>query len=144
MKLGMGIQLIGVEALLKKLGKKTVTTPLGEGIKKITLWLQRLVQMSTPVGTPESTGTKGYVGGRLRASITSEVHPLYGKVGTIVEYAPFVEHGTRYMEARHVTEGSSTRILGKGMFTYALEQLKEKLPEHLKEIGNKISAQWKF
>ena len=133
MKLGMGIQLIGLEALLKKLDKKTITTPLEEGIKKITLWLQRLVQMSTPVDT-----------GRLRASIASEVQPLYGKVGTIVEYAPFVEHGTRYMEARHVTEGSSTRILGKGMFTYALEQLKEKLPEHLKEIGNKISAQWKF
>ena len=133
MKLGMGIQLIGVEALLKKLNKKTITEPLGEGIKKITLWLQRLVQVSTPVDT-----------GRLRASIASEVQPLCGKVGTLVEYSVFVERGTRYMEARHVTEGSSTRILGKGMFTYALEQLKEKLPEHLKEIGNKISAQWKF
>ena len=133
MKLGMGIQLIGVEALLKKLDKKTITEPLGEGIKKITLWLQRLVQVSTPVDT-----------GRLRASIASEVQPLCGKVGTIVEYAPFVEHGTRYMEARHVTEGSSTRILGTGMFAYALGQLKEKLPEHLKEIGDKISAQWKF
>ena len=133
MKLGMGIKLVGVEALLKKLDKKTITTPLAEGIKKITLWLEGLVKMSTPVDT-----------GRLRGSITSEVKPLYGKVGTMVEYAPFVEHGTRYMEARHVTEGSSTRILGQGMFAYALEQLKEKLPEHLKEIGGKISAQWKF
>ena len=133
MKLGMGIQLVGVEALMKKLDKKTITTPLGEGIKKITLWLGRLVMISTPVDT-----------GRLRASITSEVQPLYGKVGTMVEYAPFVEHGTRYMEARHVTEGSSTRVLGTGPFAYALEQLKDKLPEHLKEIGDKISAQWKF
>ena len=133
MKLGMGIKLIGAEALLKKLDKKTITTPLGEGIKKITLWLERLVKMSTPEDT-----------GRLRGSITSEVQPLYGKVGTLVEYSVFVEHGTRYMEARHVTEGSSTRILGKGPFQYALEQLKEKLPEHLKEIGDKISAQWKF
>ena len=133
MKLEMGIALRGVEALLKKLSKKTITTPLAESINKITLWLDRLVKASTPVDT-----------GRLRASITSEVQPLYGKVGTIVEYAPFVEHGTRYMEARHVTEGSSTRILGTGVFTYALEKLKEKLPEHLKEIGDKISAQWKF
>jgi len=133
MKFGMGIQLKGVDALLKKLDKKTITTPLSEGIKKITLWLERLVMMSTPVDT-----------GRLRSSITSEVQPLYGKVGTIVEYSFMVEHGTRYMEARHVTEGSSTRILGKGPFQYALEQLKDKLPEHLKEIGEKITAQWKL
>jgi HK97 gp10 family phage protein len=52
-----------------------------------------------PVGTPESTGKPGYVGGTLRDSITSEVSgggltwPSL-RVGSAVEYAPYVELGT--------------------------------------------------
>ena len=57
-----------------------------------------------PVGTPESTHKPGYIGGRLRSSITWEVvregGDLSAKVGTNVEYAPFVELGTRYMRAQ--------------------------------------------
>jgi HK97 gp10 family phage protein len=57
-----------------------------------------------PVGSPESTGIKGYVGGTLRSSLTwelvSEGGGLSAKVGTNVEYAPFVELGTRYMKAQ--------------------------------------------
>lgn len=54
-----------------------------------------------PVGTPESTGKPGYIGGTLRNSIShqvagsDEVH-----VGTNVEYAPFVELGTSKMVAK--------------------------------------------
>lgn len=132
--LGLNLKVLGAEALIKKLGKETIQTPLAEGIRKITLWLDRLVKQSTPVG----------ISGRLRSSIYSEVFPLYGKVGTIVTYAPFVEYGTKNMEARHVEAGSSTRILGQGMFSYSLEKLKEAVPEHLKEIAGKITAQWKF
>ncbi len=57
-----------------------------------------------PVGTPESTHKRGYIGGRLRSSITWEVvsegGDLSAKVGTNVEYAPYVELGTRYMRAQ--------------------------------------------
>lgn len=57
-----------------------------------------------PVGTPESTHKRGYIGGRLRSSLTWEVvreaGNLSAKVGTNVEYAPFVELGTRYMRAQ--------------------------------------------
>lgn len=46
-----------------------------------------------PVGTPESTGIKGYIGGTLRNSISNEVvedaQEVY--IGTNVEYAPYVE-----------------------------------------------------
>ena len=48
----------------------------------------------TPVGTPESTGKKGYRGGTLRQSITYEVDNETVTVGTNVEYAPYVELGT--------------------------------------------------
>lgn len=55
-----------------------------------------------PVGTPESTGKPGYRGGTLRNSITHVVEPSKHnvKIGTNVEYAPFVELGTVKMKPR--------------------------------------------
>lgn len=56
-----------------------------------------------PVGTPESTGIPGYVGGTLRSSLTWEIvaeQGLSAKVGTNVFYGPFVELGTRFMRAQ--------------------------------------------
>ena len=48
-----------------------------------------------PVGTPESTGIRGYRGGTLRNSITHQVvNENTLEVGTNVEYAPYVELGT--------------------------------------------------
>lgn len=46
-----------------------------------------------PVGSPESTGIPGYIGGTLRGSISNEVveDELAVYVGTNVEYAPYVE-----------------------------------------------------
>lgn len=47
-----------------------------------------------PVGTPESTGKKGYRGGTLRNSITFVVEGDELTIGSNVEYAPYVELGT--------------------------------------------------
>ena len=51
-----------------------------------------------PVGTPESTGKKGYRGGTLRNSITFNVDTggenSYVEIGSNVEYAPYQELGT--------------------------------------------------
>jgi len=47
-----------------------------------------------PVGTPESTGKKGYRGGTLRNSITFQVDGDEVSIGSNVEYAPYVELGT--------------------------------------------------
>ena len=41
-----------------------------------------------PVGTVESTGIKGYLGGTLRNSITHTVNGDVLSVGSNVEYAP--------------------------------------------------------
>lgn len=127
----IGISLIGAEKLAKKLSKELIHGPLEAGIKKITLLLDRFVKESTPVDT-----------GRLRASIHSNIQPLYGSVGTIVQYAPYVEYGTQKMEARHVTRGSQVRILGEGMFSYGSKLLMEKFSELLKEIGVAIQSKW--
>lgn len=75
-----------------------------------------------PVGTPESTGIKGYMGGTLRGSITFATEKTGSKaqppataaqgapqatpeknavyIGTNVEYAPYVEMGTSKMKAK--------------------------------------------
>lgn len=49
-----------------------------------------------PVGTPESTGIPGYIGGTLKGSISHKVDPKEPAVyvGTNVEYAAYVELGT--------------------------------------------------
>jgi HK97 gp10 family phage protein len=121
----------GLESLVKKCQKTTVLEPVNEGIRKVTEWMERTVKVSTPVDT-----------GRLRSSMTSELIGQMGRVGTNVQYAPFVEFGTRFMEARHVDEGSSTRVLGKGMFTRAMELLQAKIKDFIDEIGHSISIKF--
>ena len=49
------------------------------------------VKEQTPVGSPESTGIKGYVGGRLRNSIAHQTIDDTAYIGTNVEYAIWVE-----------------------------------------------------
>ena len=45
-----------------------------------------------PVGTPESTGIPGYIGGTLKNSITHKKQDSETMlVGTNVQYAPYVE-----------------------------------------------------
>ena len=62
--------------------------PMGEGMRQATLVVTRDARINAPVDT-----------GRLRASITPEVRmqsmTVLGVVGSNVEYAPYVELGTR-------------------------------------------------
>lgn len=53
-----------------------------------------------PVGTPESTGIPGYVGGTLRGSITHTSNGKAAYIGTNVEYGKYVELGTVKMAAQ--------------------------------------------
>lgn len=55
---------------------------------------EKYAKARCPVGTPESTGKKGYRGGTLRNSITFVVEDDELTIGTNVEYAPYVELGT--------------------------------------------------
>jgi phage gpG-like protein len=124
-------KVIGLEALLNKLRPETIRKPTSEGIKKVALWTIGKVKISTPVDT-----------GRLRSSIASEVIGQTARIGTNVNYAPFVEYGTKFMEARYVQEGSSARILGTGPFTRVMELLKDKIKDFIDEIGEAISARF--
>jgi HK97 gp10 family phage protein len=82
-------------------------SPEGEvarDLQRRALQVDRMAKNLCPVGTPESTGKKGYRGGRLRSSITNEIgqdgEGLVAVVGTNVEYAPYVELGTSKMAAQ--------------------------------------------
>ena len=141
MSIGVTLSIIGLEILKKKLSEKNVTQPLDAGIKKATLLLDREVKMATVVGTPESTGIPGYVGGRLRASMTSQFGAGFGQVGTNVQYAPIVEFGAGNIQARHM-EGSA-KILGEGMFSFALKKLAGKMKDILGDVANAIEARWR-
>ena len=62
---------------------------------------QKVAKKNCPVGTPESTGIKGYHGGRLRQSIiVDNSEYLKSTVGTNVYYAIYVHEGTVKMRGR--------------------------------------------
>lgn len=64
-----------------------------------------------PVGTPESTGIPGYIGGTLKNSISHAVvegeNAVY--IGTNVSYAPYQEFGTsRGISGKHFLQFGAT------------------------------------
>lgn len=129
------IKLIGVDKLRNALSsKETIRGPVRTGIRRITLTMEAFTKRATVVDT-----------GRLRASISHKIAPLSGVVFTNVKYAPFVEfgsqHGPTFVKARHKEGG--TKVLGQGMFSFALEQLKKWLGNEEKEISKNIEGKFK-
>lgn len=125
----LNFKIIGLEALQKKCSADTVKKPLTDGIKKIVFALEGEAKRATVVDT-----------GRLRSSIFSRYGATEGMVGTNVEYAPFVEYGSEKIEARHMEGG--TKVLGQGMFSFALESIRKKMADFLKNIGVQIENKW--
>ena len=113
------------DKFLSELKDKTIET-----LETVGLMAEGYAKRLCPVGTPESTGIKGYIGGTLRNSIT---HALDGEqdaissytdnagntkgyysgsmvrdmgntrsvyIGTNVEYGPYVEMGTSKTKAK--------------------------------------------
>lgn len=89
-----------------------------EAKQKILDWLKAIGEDAAqtaadkaPVGTPESTGIPGYIGGTLKNSISSAVVPEEQTVyiGTNVEYAPYQEFGTsRGIKGKHYLQFGAT------------------------------------
>ena len=89
MALEFGFEILLPEELMRKLQDGTLLAePTREFLTVISVEVQRNTQMLTPVDT-----------GRLRASWIRNVDvspmPLWAEVSTNVNYAPFVEEGTR-------------------------------------------------
>lgn len=88
--------LVDNSALVKKASKEAIQVAL----RVIGGKAEGYAKALCPVGTPESTGIPGYMGGTLRNSITHDQIDETAYVGTNVFYAPYVELGTVKMAPR--------------------------------------------
>lgn len=100
----------GLEVRLNNcdLAAREIRAATRRALETIGLLAEGYAKDKCPVGTPESTGIPGYVGGTLRNSITHEVDGDSVYIGTNVEYAPYVEMGTRYMSPRPYLRPAAT------------------------------------
>lgn len=80
--------------------KKELSQKIEKVLEDIGLKAESSAKLLCPVGTPESTGIAGYIGGTLKNSIAYLVEAPTVYIGTNVEYAPYVEFGTSRMEAK--------------------------------------------
>lgn len=96
------IKLEGMEKFQVKLKKNVQMSDVKRVVKANDAALQEAAQRKAPVGTPQSTGIPGYVGGTLKRSIVLEIRDggLTAEVEPTAEYATYVEHGTRFMNAQ--------------------------------------------
>ena len=96
------IKLEGKEKFQVKLKKNVQMSDVKRVVKANGAALQEAAQRKAPVGTPQSTGIPGYVGGTLKRSIVLEIRDggLTAEVEPTAEYATYVEHGTRFMNAQ--------------------------------------------
>lgn len=87
-----------------------------------------------PVGTEESTGIKGYIGGTLKNSIKHVEDETTTTVGSPIFYAPFVELGTgpNYQPPPEWIENKAERGkgIGKG-FVHPRPFLRPALADHM-------------
>ena len=96
------IKIVGMEKLQKKLKKNVNMEAVKKKVRQHGGQLQEKAMRNAPVGTPESTGIPGYVGGNLRRNIFLDITDggMTAEVEPTAEYAPYVELGTRFMEAQ--------------------------------------------
>lgn len=96
------IKLEGMEKLQVKLKKNVQMSDVKRVVRKNGSKLQKKAQKNAPVGTPQSTGIPGYVGGTLKRSIRLDITDggMTAEVEPTAEYAAYVEYGTRFMNAQ--------------------------------------------
>lgn len=107
---------LDVEKILREFNKtETVEKDVSKLIKNTLHNIERDAKKSCPVDT-----------GRLRGSITTNIISTYsGEVGTNVEYAGWVEYGTRYQSAQPYFEPAVEKNEDK--FNEELDKIIEEL-----------------
>lgn len=96
------VRIDGFDKLEAKLKRNMDLGAVRTVVRKNGADLQAKAQKNAPVGTPQSTGIPGYVGGTLKRSVELDITDggLTAEVEPTADYAAYVEYGTRFMEAR--------------------------------------------
>ena len=96
------VRIDGFDKLEAKLKRNMDLGAVRTVVRKNGADLQTNAQKNAPVGTPQSTGIPGYVGGKLKQSIGLDITDggLTAEVEPTADYAAYVEYGTRFMEAQ--------------------------------------------
>ena len=108
--------------------------------------VEKYAKALCPVGTPESTGIKGYRGGTLRNSITFEVEEDVVAIGSNVEYAPYVELGTgpHFQPPPEWEQFTTSKGSGNGHgYVRARPFLRPAVEDHLEEYKTIIRKELK-
>lgn len=89
---------------LDKLEKKLIQNAKMDDVKKVVKDNGLTLQGNVVKNAGEITFNKGYFTGNLKQDVAGNGFKLSdgdltAKVGTSVEYAPYLEHGTRFMDA---------------------------------------------
>ena len=97
-----GVRIDGFDKLEAKLKRNMDLGAVRTVVRKNGADLQTKAQKNAPVGTPQSTGIPGYVGGTLKRSVELDITDggLTAEVEPTADYAAYVENGTRFMEAQ--------------------------------------------
>lgn len=90
------VKIVGIEKLQKKLKKNVNMAEVKTVVKKNGDQMNELMKRNT-----QTAFTKGYSKGDTAGSINTSITDggLTAEVGPTTEYAYYVEHGTRFMEA---------------------------------------------
>tara|TARA_X000000950_G_scaffold284100_1_gene386485 strand:- start:1042 stop:1428 length:387 start_codon:yes stop_codon:yes gene_type:complete len=114
---------ISIEAVNGQEIKKAIKDLKKESLKNIRNFMKASVVVgagvaskNAPVGTPESTGIKGYIGGTLRQSIDSRVKDggFQGEIFTGVEYAKYQNGDPKY-DNNGTSKIKGKRFMEKGV-----------------------------
>lgn len=105
----------GLNELQRGLVERSRLEEAKMAVKKHGARLQQGAQKNAPVGTPESTGIPGYLGGTLRQSIGLSIEDggLTAHVEATAHYAGYVELGTRFMRAQPYMKPAFNQVKGK-------------------------------
>lgn len=114
----------GINDISKKINR-TNLDDVKAVVRQCTGIMENKAKRIVPVGTPESTGIKGYRGGTLKRSITSRIKDkgLTGETTPYTDYDIYVELGTRKMRARPFMRPA---------FLYASKEFKKRLKKLVK------------
>lgn len=118
------INLIGFHKLQVKLKKNMNLSAVKSAVKKSGSEMQKKAQKNAPVGTPQSTGIPGYVGGTLKRNIGLKITDggMTAEVESTAEYAGYQEYGTRFMT-------------GKPHIRPAFNEQKEKFKQDMRKLA---------